>query len=492
MDTIVLIDLSSLAHPLWHTCASSANPDETSQQIVARVHALASGNRHVAICMDSGRSFRHDVDASYKGNRPEREAALHHQIAIAVEALEADGFPIWKVAGFEADDIIATAALKAMELDGVNVQIVTGDKDLLQLVCDRVSVKSARDGTVLDEAGVFAKFGVTPAQMRDFLTLVGDSSDNVKGVPGIGAKRAVGLLTLHGSIDAIYAQMARGVVPGVTPAMRTALVEFQPQLPTTRTLITLRTDVEIPFNEIAAERTPREPERFDFGDDDTMAPETPDTVTETATQPADAAAEQPVSPAPNSAPQPTAIATRKPDVLAPAPVEWERQLEPRSMNEARLVATDVFNSKLFMGAYGSPQAVLSTVLAGRELGLQAMASLRAIHIVEGKPTLSADLIRALVLRSGMAKYFRCTERTAERATFETQRGDDPPISLTMTIEEGRAAWAGTQEKWDKSGWGKNPADMLVARAGAKLARLVYPDVVHGLYAPEEFDRAEVA
>jgi hypothetical protein len=136
--------------------------------------------------------------------------------------------------------------------------------------------------------------------------------------------------------------------------------------------------------------------------------------------------------------------------------------------------------------------VLATVLAGRELGLQAMASLRAIHIVEGKPTLSADLIRALVINSGHARYFRVTERTDTRATFETQRGDDPPVSLSFTIDEGRAAWSKGDDAWKKSGWGKFPADMLVARASAKLARLVYPDICFGLYTREELEEGRAA
>jgi hypothetical protein len=144
----------------------------------------------------------------------------------------------------------------------------------------------------------------------------------------------------------------------------------------------------------------------------------------------------------------------------------------------------LFASYLFGGAYGSPEAVFSTIVAGRELGLQAMASLRGFHIVEGKHQLSADLIRALVLRSGLAVYFRCKERTAERCTFVTHRKGDPdPIELTYTIAE--AQQAGLVKA--KSGWEKSPTDMLVARAGSKLARLVYPEVVHGIYSPEEFD-----
>jgi hypothetical protein len=173
--------------------------------------------------------------------------------------------------------------------------------------------------------------------------------------------------------------------------------------------------------------------------------------------------------------------------IAPtAPVEFTQQLEPRSMNEAIQLAQRMYDSRLF-SAYGTPQAVLSTILAGRELGIPAMASLRAFHIIEGKPQMSAGTIQSLVLKSGRAAYFRCTERTATKATFCTKRGDDPEMCLTYTIEEGRAAWPKDENAWNKSGWGRNPADMLVARASSKLARLVYPDVVSGLYAPEEFD-----
>jgi hypothetical protein len=86
----------------------------------------------------------------------------------------------------------------------------------------------------------------------------------------------------------------------------------------------------------------------------------------------------------------------------------------------------------------------------------------------------------------MAKYFRCTERTAERATFETWRKDDPAaMSLTYTIEQGKAAWQKSEDAWKKSAWSHHPEDMLAARASAKLARLVYPDIIFGLYAPEE-------
>jgi hypothetical protein len=159
------------------------------------------------------------------------------------------------------------------------------------------------------------------------------------------------------------------------------------------------------------------------------------------------------------------------------------------MDEAVKLSQRMFESRLF-SAYGTPQAVLATVLAGRELGIPAMASLRAFHIIEGKTQPSADTLAALVMRSGKAKYFRCAERTDERATFVTQRlpvEDYPPQSLTFTIAEAKAAWKKDQKAWDASGWGRTPTAMLVARAKSALARLEYPDVVGNLYGFEEFD-----
>lgn len=481
---ILLVDLSSIVHPIFHMSASEPDPNHCSQATVARVHALANGAEHVAICCDSGKSFRKELDSTYKANRPERNETLHHQIALAVETLKADGFPIWTADGFEADDVIAAATTRALALDDTTVLIVTGDKDLLQLVGPRVQAKSVQDGTIRDSGAVFQKFGVAPDQMRDYLTLVGDSSDNVKGVPGVGPKTAAALLAKHGSLDAIYSDMANFGPESMdlTPAIASKLRAFKPQLPLTRALISLRTDVVIPFEEVLAPRVSEaakvaeaeaveEPEPVAVGEPKTAAPtETPNGNGHAKSEP--------------QTEHETAMVVHDGEVVPP---EWERQLDPRSMKDAIALAKHMHDSRMFMGAIGNPQSALATIMAGREYGLPAMASLRAFHNVDGRQTMSADLIRGIVLRSGKAKYFRCTERTAARATFETRRDDDPPIALTFTIEEGRQAWPKTQEAWDKSGWGKNPSDMCVARASSKLARLVYADVVQGLYSPEEFD-----
>lgn len=464
MPTVLLIDLSSIAHPIWHMSQSDPDANATSTATVAKVRALATGQPHVAICCDSGRSFRAEIDPTYKANRGERDAALTHQIDIARERLTGDGFPVWSQPGMEADDLIATATQRAVD-GGHSVLIVSADKDLLQLVGPAVRVRSPQTGTEYDEAGVEAKLGVKPGQVRDYLTLVGDAADNVKGADRIGAKTAASLLWTYGTIEALYEQAAAEPSP-LKPSVVASLKEFAPRFPTVRSLISLRYDADIPFDEVFKERVPAEAETFTVEGEEMEI-------------------EAEESPAPEPEPSPAPLAIREPQIVEAVPAEWERQLDPRSMRDARILAKDLFDSRMF-SSYGTPQGVLSTVMVGRELGLPAMASLRLIHNVDGKHTLSASLMAALVMKSGLAEYFEPVSFSDKEATYETKRkGARNPVRLTHTIEMARQAWPKSDEAWAKSGWGKNPTDMLVARAQARLARLVYPDLLAGLYTPEE-------
>jgi 5'-3' exonuclease len=483
---VVLIDLSSIAHPIYHVCQSDPDPNKTSQQIVARVLALANGHPKVIVCCDSGRSFRHDLSPEYKANRPPQEAALHHQIALAREQLQREGFPVWSAKGFEADDVIASAAVKLTGPDAPadqTVLIVSADKDLLQLVGPRVRAMSARDGSIADAEAVGTKFGVMPAQMRDYLTLVGDSSDNIRGAAGIGPKKATDLLAKFGSLDSLYQQLDErgGAVLGLPPAISKVLREFKGQMEATRALVTLRLDVDLPWAELDAPRVSQAAQSFgDFdlepadeaGDEEELPTPKPPIVTPAVG----------TTDVPSSAPG-LALAVRPPDVemSQAATGEWERQLDPRTMKDARVLAKDMHDSRMF-AAYGSPQAVLSTVMVGRELGLPAMASLRSIHVVEGRHTLSAALMVALVLKSGMAEYFEPISFGDTEATFETKRkGARNPVRLTHTIDMAKTA----QLLKPSSNWEKVPTDMLVARAQSRLARMVYPDLLAGLYTPDE-------
>ncbi len=516
MSQILLIDLSSIAHPLFHVSASDPDPNATSTKTVERVRALASGQAHVAICCDSGRSFRKDVSPDYKAQRPETDAALKHQIDLAIETLKGDGFPVWAVKGFEADDLLASATAWTLRgTDGQSVTIASSDKDLLQLVGPRVTVKSLTSGQVYDEDLVALKFGVRPDQMRDYLSLVGDASDNVKGADGIGAKKASALLQKYGTLEDLYEDL-RTHGTNFTPGLATALREFEARMPVTRELITLRTDVPLPFDELFCERVPVDVAVF--GDEPLVndeagraadIEEAMPTLFEAqeaamSAQDAPPAAlpplQAPITPPPAPADPPAFRRELAPVNVPTGPVglmpvrTYESQLEPQTYAEAKAMAADLFAARLFNG-YGSAPAVLSTIIIGRELGLSAGASLRGFHVIDGKHAMAADLIRARVLASPVCEYFRCTERTAEKATFVTKRKGDPEMPLTYTLEEGRQAFGrdestpvaklAAEKAWKASGWGRNPADMCVARCSSKLARLVYPDVVHGFYSPAE-------
>lgn len=472
MDTeIVLIDLSSLAHPIWHMSQADPDPNKTSQATVARVRALASGKKHVAVCCDSGRSFRKDLTPSYKANRPESDAALQHQIRLACEQLQADGFPVWSVKPFEADDLIASAIARTI-LDGseLTALIVSADKDLLQLVGPRVRQMRPDNGNIIDAAGVKEKFGVTPAQVGEYLMLVGDASDNVKGANGIGPKKAAELLQVFGTLKEAYAELATHPTK-FKPALATALREFEPRLAETRALIALRADVEVPVQELDNERVPKEVETFAEFKDEAAAPE----PIPTAVPAPDVPAPKPVDP-----PAPTALA-RVPELVPAGAVPYELSLDPGNLQQAIRIAKDMYDSRLF-SAYGTPQAVLSTIMLGRELGLPAIASLRQVHIIEGKHAMSADLMVSLILKSGLAEFFEPVEFNEQHAVWETKRkGARNTVRLEHTLD--MAKTAGLVK--DKSNWTKVPIDMLNARAKSRLARLIYPDVVGGLYTPDE-------
>lgn len=473
--TYVLIDFSSIAYPLWHIHGGDVDPRKVADQILAKVMSLAHGQPHVAICVDSPTSKRKAIDPTYKANRPAREEALTHQMAVALDQLAADGFPIWMVDGYEADDVIASA-VAALSAEGTPILVCTADKDLLQLAdLSNVRIKSTRTGEELDAAGVKAKLGIEPDQVRDYLVLVGDASDNISGVKGIGPKRAVDLLTEYRSVAGLYAALDQRQTRGLTPAIVAALDAFRERVDTVTQLVDLTYDLPLPLDAL---RTPREPVSatlFLDADEPEDAMLTPEPAAEVMLEDAPAA----------PPPTPKAAAALVPVVepAAPAPAKWELQLEPRSMTEAKTLAGMMHESRLFLGSYGHPAAILSTILAGRELGLQAMAALRGIHIVEGRPALSASLMVALILRSGLAEYFRPVSLSTESVTFETKRKGrgEKPITYTYTLDEARAAGLVKE----KSGWAKNPQDMLVARASSKLARLVYPDLLFGLYTPEE-------
>lgn len=155
--------------------------------------------------------------------------------------------------------------------------------------------------------------------------------------------------------------------------------------------------------------------------------------------------------------------------------------EPRSWQDAAQMAEALCESGMLPKGLAKPAAALAVIVQGREFGLTAMQSLRSIHVIDGKPTFSADMMVALVHRSGLAEFFRCVETTGEIATFETKRKGEPTATrLSFTVADAKAAGL-----LGRGPWSKHRAEMLRARAKSHLARLVYPDVLAGVYSPGE-------
>ncbi len=205
----------------------------------------------VAVVLDApGRTFRDDLFEEYKAHRPPMPDDLRAQIAPLIEAIPALGLPLLRIEGVEADDVIGTLAERA-ERAGLEVVISTGDKDMAQLVNDRITLVNTMFDTKLDRAGVKAKFDVLPEQIVDYLALVGDSSDNIPGVPKVGPKTAAKWLGEYGSAEAIVAN-AGAIAGKVGESLRDNLATLE----LSRKLATIRRDLELPQSPATLTRKP--------------------------------------------------------------------------------------------------------------------------------------------------------------------------------------------------------------------------------------------
>src|ERR1044071_5793407 len=210
--TMFLIDGSSQMYRAYHAFRGRGLSNQEGQTthavyvFVTMLRKLIADHHptYLAASFDlAGPTFRDDIAADYKATRSAMPDDLAEQINWVHEACEAMGVPIMTARGYEADDVIGTAALRALGA-GFNVAIVSIDKDFFQLVPEGIRIYDPREeGAWFDEAGVVEKFGVKPSQVVDVLALVGDTSDNVAGVPGIGKKGAIDLVTTFGSLDAL-------------------------------------------------------------------------------------------------------------------------------------------------------------------------------------------------------------------------------------------------------------------------------------------------
>ncbi len=255
----VLVDGSSYLFRAYHALpdfsSSKGEPTGAIFGVLNMLNKLVDDYdpENIAVVFDApGKTFRDDLYSDYKANRPPMPEDLRPQIEPLIQAIEAIGIPVIRVKGVEADDVIGTLATRAAA-DGRETVISTSDKDMAQLVNEHVTLVNTMSNTKLDEGGVAEKFGVNPDQIIDYLALVGDSSDNIPGIPGVGPKTAAKWLAEHGDLDTIKAEADS--VPGkVGENLRNSL----DRLPLYKELTTIVCDVELPLS--PAELVLREPD----------------------------------------------------------------------------------------------------------------------------------------------------------------------------------------------------------------------------------------
>ncbi len=243
---LVLVDGSSYLYRAFHALPPLTN---SRGEPTGAVYGVANMLRklvadydpeYVAVVFDApGGTFRDELFEAYKAHRPPMPDDLSCQIEPLHDLVRAMGFPVLQVPGVEADDVIGTLARRAAE-QGMNTLISTGDKDMAQLVDGHVTLVNTMSATVMDREGVQAKFGVPPERIIDYLALVGDTSDNIPGVPKVGPKTAAKWLTEYGSMDALV-EHAEDIKGKVGESLRAHL----DQLSLSRELATIRCDVEL-------------------------------------------------------------------------------------------------------------------------------------------------------------------------------------------------------------------------------------------------------
>ncbi|MEW9034139.1 MAG: 5'-3' exonuclease H3TH domain-containing protein, partial [Planifilum fimeticola] len=253
MDKLVLIDGNSIAFRAFYALPLLTNGKGVHTNAVYGFTMMLmkvleeEKPTHMLVAFDAGRiTFRHSDYQEYKGTRAQTPAELSEQLPLIREVLDAFGIRHFEAEGYEADDIIGTLA-KSAEEKGMNALIVTGDKDLLQLVTDRVNLlltrKGVTEGERYDREAVWKKYQLTPKQIVDLKGLMGDASDNIPGIPGVGEKTALKLLHRFGSVEEVLDK-----VDELTGKLRERVKEHSRQARMSKDLATIYCDVPLGFS----------------------------------------------------------------------------------------------------------------------------------------------------------------------------------------------------------------------------------------------------
>jgi 5'-3' exonuclease len=464
--SIALIDFSSLFHRLYHV-----NREEVEQKIQSFLNSLPVYD-DVIICLDSPPYKRKEIDSGYKANRNAPDPELIGSLRSCIKKVSKSGYTMASCEGWEADDVIATMVGK---ITNESVTVYGTDKDLLQ--CTDLTVPFTNELKTPEST-----LGVPREKVVDYLCLVGDTSDNVKGVYGIGPKRAQEALAKFGSLSGLY-ETLKNKPSSFNDKTAEALLESLSWMDTTRQLITLNNKLDVKIEK--QERV--ETQYFDNADPEveTQTENTIDIQSETTKQ--------------QAAIQKTADPQY---IVKTEAIDYRHAIEPMGIESAYRFAQMACKSELYCTKFKGPEQHMIAIMRGRALGMDATTALDQINMIQGRPTLSAQAIIGLIKASPKCKYFCLIESTQETCTWETHRDGEPqPTRRTMTMKEASDSKFTTQPeyKWNgqkkiktgniviKDKWEEMPATMLMWRCGTALGRSVYPDLINGIYSVDEME-----
>ena len=261
--TLVLLDAHAILHRAYHAlpdfASTTGEPTGALYGVISMLLKIAEDLQpdYIAACYDLPEpTYRHDAYKDYKGGRKKTDDELVKQIIRSRDIFEAFNIPIYEKVGFEADDLLGTIPHQLKDNKDINIIIASGDMDTLQCVDKkRVQVytmrKGIKDTIMYDEKAVKDRFGFGPNMVPDYKGIRGDASDNIPGIPGIGEKGATTLITMFGSIDAIYKKLHKDEQPfldaGIKPRIIGLLKEYEEEAQFSKMLATIRTDVPVTY-----------------------------------------------------------------------------------------------------------------------------------------------------------------------------------------------------------------------------------------------------
>lgn len=466
---ILAVDISGVFSQMWEVDSGKGRDfDKPRTATINAIRRFREGHDRVAICCDSGKSFRSQIWESYKANRPDRGEAYRTQIRYVVDALEAEGCSVFRAPQYngelyaEADDVIGSLCAWAWE-SGHIVTILSSDKDLLQLVNPQVTMLRPLDKEhkLYDEAAVFEKYGIIPAKIPDFLALAGDSSDGYKPYAKVGDKRAVDLIKHYGSalamFDGVVSMSDLANILGATLAESFVAAGPEPARKALQVATIVR-DLPLDF-----ERLTGEPVVMRIEPENELRP-TPEP--------------------PQSAPVVAMVPASKPAQMTTKSDPWA--LQPTGQNSLRAFAADVASSRMFP-QIGTPEQAIVVIAWGQNLGVPAMIALTQAYVVHGRVGWGAQFIAGLIKNNESCEKFHISEHSDKHATVLYKRTGEPEGKYTFTLDKAR------QMGLIKAGgaWEKFPGTMCRWAAMRECARMVWPDVVTGVYTPDEIAQGEL-